>query len=533
MAAQTRLWVAALCLFASPFGEGFTNLPVSSFCRPVGSHIPSRSSVCHTRRGGLRWLLPFASRREQPGEADPLGAGISVRMNAGESVSTLFADRVLLGSEFSPAEVKIQGSRIASVRRMTRAEWEAEGSSGHDVGGKHAVVPAFINSHTHLSMACIRGAASATDFEGNVVEDMFFRFEGNLHKDDVRAFTRMGCWEALMHGVGCAFDHYYFAPTLVEAFKDTGMSGVIAPTLQDIEGPGLMLPGCNYEDTLQATLDIHHDKALRDEHGIVAAIGAHATDTVSKGLWERVASLSSDEGLPIHAHVAQSIEEFERCQERHGMTPVQHLKDTGILDCGSNLLLVHAMYLSDADVKLLSPSKHLLGLCPSSAIQFGFPCDYPAWTDAGLKICLGTDAACSNDGMNVQQEMRSLGGGSVFGVHTSPEMVKFGKSGSLADAKKVQDVRQRILTRAAPVNRPHALLDTVGCTPSRPQSPCPRPQSSSSEQTEPLLHPCTSPSTCRLKPAHALPCNCNWHTITCPSTRGRLTSTSMSNWRPM
>jgi hypothetical protein len=42
----------------------------------------------------------------------------------------------------------------------------------------------------------------------------------------------MGCWEALMHGVGCAFDHYYFAPALVEAFKDTGMSGVIAPTLQ-------------------------------------------------------------------------------------------------------------------------------------------------------------------------------------------------------------------------------------------------------------------------------------------------------------
>lgn len=48
------------------------------------------------------------------------------------------------------------------------------------------------------------------------MEDLFYRLEGNLLYEDVRAFTRMGCWESLILGVGCAYDHYYFAPALVE-----------------------------------------------------------------------------------------------------------------------------------------------------------------------------------------------------------------------------------------------------------------------------------------------------------------------------
>lgn len=63
--------------------------------------------------------------------------------------------------------------------------------------------------------------------------------------------------------------------------------------------------------------------------------------------------------------------------------------------------------------------------------------------------------------MNVQQEMRALAGGSVFGVHTSPEMLRFGQTGNVKDARRVQDVRQRILSRAQAVNQPRALLDTV------------------------------------------------------------------------
>lgn len=49
--------------------------------------------------------------------------------------------------------------------------------------------------------------------------------------------------------------------------------------------------------------------------------------------------------------------------------------------------------------------RHVLGLCPASAVQFGFPCDFVAWQKAGHRVALGTDAACSNDNMNVQQAL--------------------------------------------------------------------------------------------------------------------------------
>jgi hypothetical protein len=40
------------------------------------------------------------------------------------------------------------------------------------------------------------------------------------------------------------------------------MTGIIAPTLQDLSGPGLELPGCGPKDAIEDTLRIHRDPEL-------------------------------------------------------------------------------------------------------------------------------------------------------------------------------------------------------------------------------------------------------------------------------
>jgi 5-methylthioadenosine/S-adenosylhomocysteine deaminase len=197
---------------------------------------------------------------------------------------TFLAAKCFVDGAVQPAEVKVENERIAYVCVLTEGEYkaalQAAPKSVLPIGPEILLLPALVNAHTHLAMGALRGVTDGDAFTGNVVEDLFFRLEVALQPDDVRAFVRMGCWEAMLAGTGCVWEHYYFGDAIADAFLDTGMTGAIAPTLQDLSGPGLVLPGCGAEDSMRTTMAIHRNETLRSK-GVVAALGPHATDTVS------------------------------------------------------------------------------------------------------------------------------------------------------------------------------------------------------------------------------------------------------------
>jgi 5-methylthioadenosine/S-adenosylhomocysteine deaminase len=410
--------------------------------------------------------------RKRPATGRPVGLRMGgYEVSSATSMGTQYtflAAKCYVEGTVRPAEVKVENEKIVKVQVLSESEYAEAAKSAPpyvlQLGEEILLFPALVNAHTHLAMGALRGITDGDAFTGNVVEDLFFRLEVNLEPEDVRAFVRMGCWEAMLAGTGCVWEHYYFGEAIADAFMDTGITGTIAPTLQDLSGPGLSLAGCGWEDTLHTTMAIHCNETLRSK-GIVAALGPHATDTVSPRLWQAVAEAAAGWGLPIHAHVSQSIEEFERIRERHGKSPVELLKDAGVLDSGASMLMVHSMFLSKSDLALLQPGKHVLGLCPASAVQFGFPCNYAGWREAGLTVALGTDAACSNDNMDVQGELRLLAGGGVFGVWSSAQHSEFFGDGSDAAAAAVQAKRQELLAAGSDWNKPSELLRCVTTVP--------------------------------------------------------------------
>ncbi len=363
----------------------------------------------------------------------------------------VFSSRVLLGGAFVPAALSLEGGLIVGVEPIDAAP------AGALDFGDHLVTPALVNAHTHLPMAAFRGLSDAAAMAGNVVEDLFFRLEQHLTAEDVRAFTRVGAYESLLAGVGTVWEHYYHGAALAAGLRDVGLGGVVAPTLQDLDGPGR--DAC--EAQLEATLALDADAALAAA-GVVAALGPHATDTVSDDLWRRVARLAADRALPVHAHVAQSIEEVERSFARHGRSPVARLAHVDVLDAAPAMLLVHALFCGDADRALLDPARHVLGFCPSSQMQYAFPADVTAWRAAGLRVALGTDCAASNDGMSVQGELKLLAGAVAWSTTFGPAAARLARGGSLDDARRVQAHRAR---RHADAWTPAALLDAVWAAP--------------------------------------------------------------------
>ena len=372
----------------------------------------------------------------------------------------LTSQRVVLGGgdeplRVAPARLEIDGGRIVAVDGSARTDGALD-------LGRQIVAPAFINAHVHLSMTAFRGLLGASDLEGNVVEDLFYQLETPLTAADVKAFTRIGAYECLLHGVGMVWDHYYGGVAVAEALREVGLCGVVAPTLQDLGGPGRH----DTDAQFAATLEIDDDATFSDA-GIFAALGAHATDTVSENLWHRATETAGTHRLPIHAHVAQSVQEYERAIAEHGCSPVEFLDRAGVLAGVPSLLAVHAIFVSDEDLGRLDPERHTLGYCPLSQQQFCFPAHVPSWLQAGLPWTVGTDASVSNDSSNVQRELAAVAGLRGYVPHAGRDYAAFRGSGGVARAQAVDGVRVDALAQLAPLSDPQFLLSRIWSVPGR------------------------------------------------------------------
>lgn len=346
--------------------------------------------------------------------------------------------RVLLHSSetgwtIEPAVVQIDGATIKTVQRTPSAQQIAAVSHWF---GDDLITPGCVDSHTHLALNFMRGQMASRQPTQNLVEDLFFVLEEKLTADDVAAFARMGAYESLLSGTTSVWDHYYHADAVADAMIQVGLTGTVAPTLQDLAGPG--------KNSWEAALGATEALAKSDyhaSHGIFAVAGPHATDTVSSSLWKRVIELSEAQALPIHAHVAQSPEEFLRIHNQHGCSPVEFLRRNGVLDAKVAKHLVHVIYLSDKDIELCTDKNIRWVACPHSQLIFHFPAAYLEWWKRGTNWAVGTDCGASNDTLRVQAELRTLATWPMTALSSSTDYEKFRNGGTAAQAQKIADAR--------------------------------------------------------------------------------------------
>lgn len=383
---------------------------------------------------------------------------------------SLYSDKVAIKNangvlDVLPATVTVSNGVITSIE--TNVSPNNISQNTQNFTGK-LITPAFINSHTHLAMAAFRGLGGEKILRKNVIEDLYFKVESLLTKEDVRAFARIGAYESLFSGVGTVWDHYYHGHGVADALLDTGLSGVVAPTLQDLGGPGQH----HSDQTLDDTLSLAKNNTYTDSC-VFTALGPHATDTVSDSLWKRVRELAKKENLPIHAHLAQSVEEYKRNTEEHGLSPVERMDSLGILDKSLTCVFAHCIYASKNDLKLFDSLKHLLVLCPFSQLQFCFPASANEWSKAGIQFALATDCGASNDSMNPQGELRWLAGVRSSNITSSMEYEDFLNHGGLPKAEVVQQKRNQQFESMESMASPEFLLSTLwsrpgAWTPTRP-----------------------------------------------------------------
>lgn len=264
-----------------------------------------------------------------------------------------------------------------------------------DAHGQVAM-PGLINCHTHAPMVALRGVAE------DVLTDEWFNdyvwpIESNLTPRDVELGARLACAEMLRGGVTTFADHYFSMDVVARVVDEVGMRAQLGEAFFSSQGQE------GRERSLGFALE-HRGKA---DGRLTTALAPHAPYTVEDADLELTATLAREHGLPIHIHASENLDQANVSLERRGISPIEVLARTGILD--ADVLIAHGTGILDRDIPLLAAASGRVAVAtaPRGYLKFGWPTTTPvrALRDAGIDVGLATDGAASNGNLDAWESM--------------------------------------------------------------------------------------------------------------------------------
>ena len=300
---------------------------------------------------------------------------------------------LLLKDTENYGNVYIDGGTIAEVGC---AAYEAD--IVIDASNK-ALVPGFVNTHTHAAMTLFRGYADDLPLR-TWLQDHIWPLEAKLTEEDVYWGTKLACLEMIRSGTTAFNDMYWHALASARAVEDMGIRAAISNVFIDVAGES----DEGDDETVQKENRKLTEK-LRSDYSdrILPALGPHAIYTVSEEslLWTAEFAREKEGDMLIHIHVSETEQEVNDCIERTGMRPVEYLDHIGFL--GPNVVAAHCVWLDDREIALLARHDVKVAHNPVSNMKLavGMAMRYPELRAAGVCVSLGTDGCASNNNLDM------------------------------------------------------------------------------------------------------------------------------------
>ncbi|MCF3137422.1 amidohydrolase [Streptomyces olivochromogenes] len=264
-----------------------------------------------------------------------------------------------------------------------------------DARGQVAM-PGLINCHTHAPMVALRGLAEDLPTE-EWFNDVVWPVESNLTERDVELGARLACAEMIRGGVTCFADHYFAMDAVAAVVAECGIRAHLGEAYFSSQGAE------GRERSVEFALR-HRGSA---NGRITTALAPHAPYTVTDADLTATAELAREHGLPVHLHAAENRDQTDTSLARHGVTPIEVLDRTGLLD--TDLLLAHGTGIVERDLPLLerTAGRTAVATAPRGYLKFAWPTTTPvrALRAAGVPVGLATDGAASNNSLDVWESM--------------------------------------------------------------------------------------------------------------------------------
>jgi cytosine/adenosine deaminase-related metal-dependent hydrolase len=331
-------------------------------------------------------------------------------------VTTLYANAWVVtmddeGSEHESGWLLVEDGFVKDVG----GGGEPQADERVDLGGA-LVTPGLVNTHHHLYQTLTRARAQQADLFTWLRE--LYPVWALVDAEAEYAAARTGIAELALSGCTTVFDHHYVFPrgrtglveAEVQAARELGVRIVAARGSMDLgESEGGLPPDELVEnlDAVLADTERLAGELHEADHGarVQLAVAPCSPFSVTGKLMEESAALARRLGLPLHTHLAETVEEEAYCRELYGCTPVEYLERLGWL--AEDVWCAHCVHLGHEDVGRLGATGTGVAHCPTSNLRLGAGiAPVRDLVDAGVRVGLGVDGSASNERSDLFLEVK-------------------------------------------------------------------------------------------------------------------------------
>jgi len=293
----------------------------------------------------------------------------------------------------------IHEDRILDMLPTHQCKAKYQADTAHTLD-QHALLPGFVNAHTHLAMTLFRGIADDLQLMDWLQNHIWPLEQKWMSEAFVRDGTNLAIAEMIRSGTTCFNDMYFFPEITAHQAIHHGIRASIGLILIDFPTAWAE----NAEQYIEKGLSLHEQ--LRHEPLVSMPFAPHAPYTVSDEPLKKIRILADELENPIHMHLHEIQHEVEQATKQLGKRPLQRLIDLGLISPA--FIGVHMTQLSDNEILGYAELGAHIVHCPESNLKLasGF-CPVAKCLAAGINVALGTDGAASNNDLDMVGEIRT------------------------------------------------------------------------------------------------------------------------------
>ncbi|MEU8435000.1 amidohydrolase family protein [Streptomyces sp. NPDC029216] len=257
----------------------------------------------------------------------------------------------------------------------------------------HILMPGFVDAHHHLTQSF--GSALAFGEPSEIFRRVWVPLEGALDEESAYVAAKLAALESLRGGFTTVADAGTRAPVDVDvvaaATRDAGIRCVLGLVCNDAADPGST--GGGTDDAAGAATLAAAEKHLARYSGaelVHPSLAVSVPEAATARTLRDTARLAAEAGAVVQIHVNEHLAAVERSLVRHGLRPLEYLREVGAL--GPQLLAAHATLVTPAELTLLADTGTAVSYNPvASAWKGNAVAPATAMAERGIRFGLGTD----------------------------------------------------------------------------------------------------------------------------------------------
>jgi formimidoylglutamate deiminase len=287
---------------------------------------------------------------------------------------------------------------------------------------RKALLPGFVNTHSHSFQRLIRGKSESRAMSGRDFwswRGTMYHAAAHLEPEEVYDVARMAFLEMLLSGTTTVGEFHYLhngpggrpyddpnllSKQVIAAAQSVGIRIVLLRSAYLRSGYDLPLDPGQIRFFESSAQFIENMNALTAATSVPVGVAPHSLRAVPLRELKQIAAWTRARKLPLHMHVAEQIAENEACLREYGLTPVALLGREGLL--GPDFTAVHAIHISPEEIGLLARSGVTVCSCPTTERNLG---DGVIVADKvmreGIAIALGSDSQAQIDPLEDAREL--------------------------------------------------------------------------------------------------------------------------------